>query len=314
MFSVALAASHLTFTSVLVLLAFLGFFGGFFVVPIQSLIEYRPEADRRGAMLATAGVLSFIGIGPIAAGAYYLLTVSLHLSAPSVFIIGSGLTFVATIGAVILLPDSLLRFALWLATHSLYHIRVEGRSNIPERGGALFVASHMSFVDALLLTASTDRHIRFLMDRDFYGRPAIHPFARILRAIPVSPLPRPHELPKSLREATEAIRNGEVVCISQDGEVAPARESFAGESSPGEWSMTGDLRQQILEKVDAPVVAVAVNVSGAPEDLLRSDARRSSWKFPRRLLTPVTVSFANAIQSRNTAINLHRTEPSPERA
>ncbi len=301
-FSVALAASHLTFASVLVLLAFLGFFGGFFVVPIQALIEYRPEVERRGAMLATAGVLSFIGIGPVAAGAYYLLTVSLHLSAPSVFIIGSGLTLVATIGAVVLLPDSLLRFILWLATHSICRIRVEGRANIPERGGALFVANHMSFVDALLLTASTDRHIRFLMDRDFYERPAVHTFARVLRAIPVSPLQRPTETVKTLREVTNAIRNGEVICISEAGEMAPARESSAGESSPRK-SMTSSLRQQILEAVDAPIVAV--NVSGAPESLLRIDARRSSWKFPRRLLAPVTVSFVAALQSLNPANNLH---------
>lgn len=302
-FSVALAASHLTFTSVLVLLAFLGFFGGFFVVPIQSLIEYRPESDRRGAMLATAGVLSFIGIGPIAATAYYLLTVTLHLSAPSVFVIGSGLTFVTTIGAVVLLPDSLLRFILWLATHSLYRIRIEGRANIPERGGALFVANRMSFIDALLLTASTDRHIRFLMDRDLYEHPAVHPFARVLRAIPVSPSQRPDEFRKYARDAANAISSGEVVCISDGGEMASARESCGGE-----WSMISDLRQQILEAINAPIVAV--NVSSASENLLRIDGRRTSWKFPRRLLAPVTVSFAGSPQALNAANNLHTSQQS----
>ena len=58
---------------------------------------------------------------------------------------------------MILLPDSLLRLLLWMFTHSVYRIRVEGRDNIPERGGALFVCNHVSFVDALLVLASTDR-------------------------------------------------------------------------------------------------------------------------------------------------------------
>ena len=55
-----------------------------------------------------------------------------------------------------------------MLTHSVYRIRVEGRDNIPETGGALFVANHMSLVDGLLLIASTDRPIRFLMFKDIY--------------------------------------------------------------------------------------------------------------------------------------------------
>jgi acyl-[acyl-carrier-protein]-phospholipid O-acyltransferase / long-chain-fatty-acid--[acyl-carrier-protein] ligase len=293
-FSVTLAASHLTFTSVLVLLALLGFFGGFFAVPINALIEFRPEVERRGAVLGTAGVLSFIGIGPIAAGAYYLLTVVFHLSAPAVFMIGSGLTLVATIGAVILLPDSLLRFMLWMATHSLYRIRVEGRANIPERGGALFVVNHMSFVDALLLSASTDRHIRFLMDRDIYEHPAIHPFARILRAIPVSPLQRPRELLKSLREATNAIRNGEVVCIFAEGQITrigqllPFRRGF----------------ERIMNGVDAPIVPICLD--GLWGSIFSFEGGRFLWKLPRRIPFPVTVSFGKPMPPTTTATEVRR--------
>ena len=50
-------------------------------------------------------------------------------------------------------------------------IRVEGRDNIPAKGGALFVCNHVSFVDALLLLASTDRHVRFMMFKDIYEQP-----------------------------------------------------------------------------------------------------------------------------------------------
>jgi 1-acyl-sn-glycerol-3-phosphate acyltransferase len=50
---------------------------------------------------------------------------------------------------------------------TLYRIRVLGRDNIPDKGGALFVCNHVSFVDALLLLASTDRQVRFMMFKDF---------------------------------------------------------------------------------------------------------------------------------------------------
>ncbi|MFZ0922810.1 MAG: MFS transporter, partial [Candidatus Acidiferrales bacterium] len=274
-FAVTLASSHLTFTAVMVRLALLGFFGGFFAVPVNALIQHRPEIGRRGAVLATAGVVSFIGIA-LSGGAYYLLASVLHLGPAMVFLVGSGLTLAATIFAVVLLPDSLLRLVLWLATHSLYRIHIEGRANIPERGGALFVANRMSFVDALLLTASTDRHIRFLMDREIYEHPVVHPFARILRAIPASPPQRSSELVKSLREATSAIRAGEVVCISAEGELAPTGQAMA----------FADVRREILEGVDAPVVQV--NVGGVTENVFRIEGGRAIWKFPRRILARVT--------------------------
>ena len=118
------------------------------------------------------------------------------------------LTLFAAIYVIILLPDSLLRFVLWGLTRTVYQIRVVGRDNIPAKGGALFVCNHLSFADGLLLIASTDRPIRFLIFQGIYERRWIKPFARILRAIPVSSEQRPRELIHALKTASDAIRAG----------------------------------------------------------------------------------------------------------
>jgi len=47
-FGFVLAAHGLSFYAVLALLASLGFFGGFFIVPISALLQHRPEEQRRG--------------------------------------------------------------------------------------------------------------------------------------------------------------------------------------------------------------------------------------------------------------------------
>ena len=61
---------------------------------------------------------------------------------------------------------SFLRGLLWVLVHLIYRVRVEGRSNVPRNGGALFVCNHVSFVDALLVQAATDRPLRcILLDR-----------------------------------------------------------------------------------------------------------------------------------------------------
>ena len=55
-------------------LGLLGFFGGFYNVPVNAIIQHRPDADNKGKVIATATLLSWIGI-LLASGVYYLLTV-----------------------------------------------------------------------------------------------------------------------------------------------------------------------------------------------------------------------------------------------
>ncbi len=129
----ALLGRHgLSFNTVALDLALLGFFGGFYIVPIAALLQHRPSREQKGGVLAAANLLSFVGIF-LASGVYYLLTVVLKLPPPTVFLLIAGATLASTIYIVVLLPDSLLRFVLWCATHSVYRIRVAGRDNIPEK-------------------------------------------------------------------------------------------------------------------------------------------------------------------------------------
>ena len=111
-------------------LGLLGFFGGFYNVPVNAIIQHRPDADKKGKVIATAALLSWVGI-LLASGVYYLLTVPLHLKSPQIFLFGAVLSLLGTIYCVKLMPDSLLRFVLWLLTKTLYRIRVDGRDNIP---------------------------------------------------------------------------------------------------------------------------------------------------------------------------------------
>jgi len=292
-FAATLSRVGMTFWHVMEHLALLGFFGGFFAVPVNAMIQHRPEPSRKGAVLATAGVLSFAGIA-VSGGAYYLLSGVLHLSPGMVFAVGSALTLLATIYVLLLLPDALLRLALWMLTHSLYRIRVEGRDNIPERGGALFVSNHMSMVDALLLISSTDRPIRFLMYKGSYDHPFIKPFARILRCIPISSELRPRDMIHSLRTAAAAIQEGEVVCIFAEGQMTrigqmlPFRRGF----------------ERIMKGVDAPIVPV--NLDGVWGSIFSFERGRFIWKVPRRIPYPVTVSFGRPMPPTATALDVRQ--------
>jgi acyl-[acyl-carrier-protein]-phospholipid O-acyltransferase / long-chain-fatty-acid--[acyl-carrier-protein] ligase len=273
-----LARHGLTFGAVSAHLATLGFFAGFFAVPINALIQHRPDPASKGGIIAAANLLSFVGIALQPVAQYLMIRLG-HPNPAKVFLICAGLTLAATVYLIVLLPDSLMRLLLWMATHSIYRIRVEGRENIPERGGALFVANHMSLVDALLLIGSTDRAIRFLMFKDIYDLPFIKPFAKMLRVIPISSQLRPRAMIHALREASEAIRSGDVVCIFAEGQITrighllPFRRGF----------------ERIMKDVHAPIVPV--NLDGVWGSIFSFEKGRFLWKMPRQIPYPVTVSF-----------------------
>jgi len=274
-------------------LALLGFFGGFFAVPVSALLQHRPDKDKKGGVLAVANLLSSVGL-LIAAGVYYAVTAYLHLSPSQIFVWSALVTLAGTIYVVILLPDALLRFVLWLITCTIYRVRVEGRENIPAKGGALFVCNHVSFVDTLLLFAATDRHVRFMMFKDHYDKPFIKPFVKMLGVIPISSEQRPRDMLKSLQTAAEAIRNGEVVCIFAEGQI-----TRIGQLLPFRRGM-----ERIMKDVDAPIIPVVLDgVYGAP---LSMKEGRLVLHLPRHIPYPITVAFGKPLPSKASAFEVRQ--------
>ena len=286
-FSATLAVPGLTYQSAVVHLALLGFFGGFFIVPVAAIMQHRPAAGQKGAVLATGNLLSFVGIA-LASGVFWLLTDVAGCSTRQVFLVTSVMTAGATIYVVWLLPDSLLRLVLWMLTHSIYRIKVVGRDNIPEKGGALFVCNHVSFVDALLVQAATDRPLRCIMFKDIYDHPVVKPFAKIARHIPISAQLHPREMIHALRVASDAIRNGEVVVIFAEGQITrigqllPFRRGF----------------ERIMKDVDAPIIPICLD--GVWGSIFSFEKGRFLWKVPRYFPYPVTVSFGKPMPATAT--------------
>ncbi|MGA2605216.1 MAG: acyl-[ACP]--phospholipid O-acyltransferase [Verrucomicrobiia bacterium] len=291
--SVSLARHGLTFNAVAIHLCLLGFSAGFFAVPINALMQHRPRKEDKAGILAAQNLLSS-GAAFLAAGAYYLLQTVWPRDPSQIFLTCSVITFAGTVYVVCLVPDSLLRLFIWVFTHSVYRLRVEGRDNIPETGGALFVCNHVSFVDALLIIGSTDRMIRAIMFQGIYDRLFVKPFAKAMKAIPISSQLRPREMIKSLRTASEAIQSGDVVCIFAEGQITrigqllPFRRGF----------------ERVMKDVDAPIVPVCLDhVWGS---IFSFEKGRFLWKMPRYVPYPVTVSFGKPMLPTSTPFEVRQ--------
>lgn len=191
---------------------------------------------------------------------------------------------------VIGLPNWCLHVLLWVLTRLVYGIKVMGGENIPQKGGALLVANHMSFIDVVLINAAASRPVRFLIFKDIYDHPLLRPFLALMQAIPISPDLRPRDKIRSLQLAGQAIRNGELVCVFAEGQI-----SRTGQMLPFRRGV-----ERIMKNVDAPIVPV--NLHGVWGSIFSFERGRFVWKLPRHIPYPVTVSFGQPLPA-STSVN-----------
>lgn len=215
----------------------LGLFGGFFIVPLYTLIQLRSAPEHRARIIAANNILNalFMVVGALTAAGLLGSGVTI----PALF----GIAALCNIGVAIyiygLVPEFLLRFVAWLLIHSVYRLEQKGLENIPEEGAALLVCNHVSFVDPLVITAASRRPIRFVMDHRIFHMPVISFIFRHMRAIPIAPAKEdPAMMEAAFEEVARALAAGEVVGIFPEGRITDSGELYP--FRPGIQRIVGD--------------------------------------------------------------------------
>ena len=271
----------------LALMVILGISSALIFVPLNALIQWRAPDDRRGSVIAFENTCVFTGIllGSLGAGAL----ASGGTSTTGIFTAAAAFTVLGTAWAMRLLPEALLRVVLVIVTNSLYRLRIVGHAHVPTTGGALLVPNHISFVDGLLLIASLDRPVRFVVDAQYAEQPFFKPVMKVFGVIPIAPYGGLRVVLRALREAGAAIDRGELVCIFPEGQITrtgtllPFRRGF----------------ERIMKGRTAPVIPIHLDrVWGS---IFSFDRGRFFWKIPERLPYPVTVSFGKPLPPQATA-------------
>ncbi len=233
---------------VLVDLALIGLFGGFYIVPLYALIQTRSDPRHRSRMIAGNNILNAafmvaaagVAIGLFAAG----------LTIPQLILVLAALNALVALYIYTLVPEFLMRFLVWILIHSVYRLRKAGLERIPQEGAAILVCNHVSYVDALVISAACRRPIRWVMDHHIFKVPLLSFFFRTARAIPIAPAKEDREL---LERAYERIAGelsaGELVGLFPEGRL----------TSDGEMNEFRGGVMRILEKAPVPVVPMALS-------------------------------------------------------
>jgi len=171
------------------------------------------------------------------------------------------------------MPDRFLRKIVLCLARLIYRVRVHGGGKIPERGGVLIIANHVSYVDALLVSAACPRPVRFLVYEAFCRKPIVGRVLRYFGAIPVTGTRATH----ALKAAADALKAGEVVCVFPEGQI----------SRTGMLNAIHKGFELIARRSGAPVVPMVLDrVWGS---IFSFEGGRFFFKWPRRVPFPVNV-------------------------
>lgn len=220
--------SHWPVWRVMLDLLMLGLFGGFFIVPLYALVQFRSAKEQRARIIAANNILNALFM--VAGALLAIAGLAAGLSIPALFAVAALCNAAVAIYIYSLVPEFFIRFLAWLLVKTLYRLRISGTDHIPHDGAALIVANHVSFADAVILMGATPRPIRFVMDHRIFKNPLLGFIFRHSGAIPIAPAKEdPERLEQAFIRIEQALANGELVgifpegAITRDGQMQPFR-------------------------------------------------------------------------------------------
>ena len=267
-------------------LSLLGAFGGFYSVPLYALIQDRTERQHLSRVIAANNIINALFMVAAAVLAFGVLASGLTI--PQFYLILALLNVVVAIYIFTLLPEFLVRFLVWILVNTLYRVRPTGLENIPDRGPAVLVCNHISFVDALLVGGSIRRPVRFVMYFRIFQIPLLRFIFKTAKAIPIASAKEDETLlAYAFEKIDEELRDGHIVCIFPEG----------GITKDGEIQSFRPGIEKIVERRPVPVIPIALG--GIWGSWFSRQSGGGIRKIPGRLWSKVDVRIGEAVPAKD---------------
>lgn len=206
-------------------------------------------------------------------------------------ILGTTLTIVilALVGILVftiaLKPERALYTFIWILNHTVYKIKAVGHDNLPKTGGALLVSNSVSYIDHPIIFSSIKRPVKFFVGKEFSEHPFLKPFMTPSNSITIDEHGSPKAVGRALKQARQAIQNGELVCIFAEGDL-----THTGNMLPFKRGY-----EFIVRNLDVPIIPLHLDrIWGSTFSFVDSKLK---WSFPKVVPYPVTVSIGKPMPS-----------------
>jgi 1-acyl-sn-glycerol-3-phosphate acyltransferase len=263
----------------------IGLSSGFFVVPLFALMQSRTPKQEMSRVIAGMNIQNAVFIVS-AAVIGIVVQRFLGWTIPQVFLALAIANAVVAIYIFTLVPEFLMRFLSWVLVRTLYRLRLHGiEDHVPDEGPALLVCNHVSYMDALILSATVPRPVRFVMYYRIFNIPVMSWIFRTAKAIPIAGArENPELMRRAFEEIDAALADGQIVGIFPEGALTKDGEIAAFKSGV----------EKILETRPVPVVPMALKGMWTSMWSHR-DGRMRRMRLPRRLRAHIEVLAAEPV-------------------
>jgi 1-acyl-sn-glycerol-3-phosphate acyltransferase len=263
-------------------MAMLGVFGGFYSVPLYAMVQERADRKVMSRIIAANNILNAVFM--VAAAALAIALLQFGFTIPQLFLVLALLNAMVAIYIYTLLPEFLMRFIVWIIVNLFYRIQTTGRESIPIRGPAVIVCNHISYMDALVLGGSIRRPVRFVMYYKIFQTPFLGFLFRNAKAIPIASANEDADL---LADAFDKIdgelADGNIVCLFPEGGIT--RDGNVHDFRGG--------IEKIIERRPVHVIPVAISgLWGSWFSLKKSGGLR---RLPGRLFARVDIRIGEPV-------------------
>ena len=247
--------------------------GGFFVVPLNTMMQAESDPEFRARVIATNNILNatFMVGGSLVAAA--MLAINLRI--PDIFAALAVGNLIATVIICQLLPESTLKNLLAAIVRRLFRVSVTGAEHLPitapapGQPGRVVVANHVSFLDAAFIVLFLPGKVTFAINTLMAEKWWVRPFLKLIDAAPIDPIN-----PMAIKHLIKLVREGHNCMIFPEGRL----------------TLTGGLMKiydgpaMIAEKTGADIVTVRI------DGLQFTPFTRLQGKLPVRLFPRVSLT------------------------
>jgi 1-acyl-sn-glycerol-3-phosphate acyltransferase len=225
----------------------IGFFGGLYIVPLMALVQQRSDPEHLSRVIAGNNIINSLLM--VLSAAVAIVVLSSGFSIAQLFLLVAIFNAIIAIYIYSLVPEFFMRFMVWLLIHSIYHVKAKDLDKVPEKGPAVLVSNHVSFVDALIIAGCIRRPVRFVMYYKIYNLPILHFVFRTAKTISIAGKYEDEALlNKAFDEIDEALEDGDLVCIFPEGKL----------TADGNMRTFRDGIEKIIKRRAVPVIPMAL--------------------------------------------------------
>ena len=264
-----------------------GYFSGLLMVPLNALIQYNSSSKNLGKILSANNFIQ-----NVAMISCLVIVAFLAKEKVNTMMMMYGLLGLAIVGcgyAIWRLPQSLLRYLVYLFISKFYRISVQGFDHIPAKGGALLLGNHTSFLDWAIIQIASPRPVRFVIERSIYQRWYLHWILKHLKMVPISK----SASKDAISEVGAAIDAGVIVVLFPEGFIT--RNGHVGNFQRG--------FELIVKEHPCPIIPFYLHGLWGT---MTSYAKRRSLKSTRGHLRRVSITFGDMITKPIDAAELKR--------